>query len=82
METSRAYWPIWVDSLRRQGAADLVAWLLDAAGPLSILGAQALYLSQPFFSPSSMQGMRALANLLEQEDEARDFSALLKGKPQ
>jgi hypothetical protein len=71
-----------VDSLRRQGLTDLVAWILDAAGPLNFLGAQALYLSQPFLPSSSIQGMRALAHLLEQEDEARDFAALLKGKPQ
>lgn len=82
MESSRAYWPVWVDSLRRQGVADLAAWLLDAAGPLNILGAQALYLSQPFLPSTSIQGMRALAHLLEQEDEARDFTTLLKGKPQ
>ena len=82
MESSRAYWPVWVDSLHRQGVADLAAWLLDVAGPLNILGAQALYLSQPFLPSASTQGMRALAHLLEQEDEARDFTALLKGKSQ
>ena len=81
MESSRAYWPIWLDSLHKQGVADLAAWLLDAAGPLNILGAQALYLSQPFLPSTAIPGMRALANLLEQEDEARDFTALLKGKP-
>ena len=82
MESSRAYWPIWVDSLRRRGVLDLAAWLLDTAGPLNFLGAQALYLSQPFLPSTSMQGVRALAHLLEQEDEARDFTALLKGKSQ
>ncbi len=80
METSRAYWPVWVDCLRRQGMADLAAWLLDAAGPLNILGAQALYFSQPFLPTSSVNAVHALAHLLEQEDEARDFTALLKGK--
>jgi len=82
MESPRAYWPIWMDSLRRQGLTELAAWFLEVAGPLNILGAQALYLSQPFLSGPTNQGMRALANLLEQEDEARDFAALLKGKPQ
>ena len=81
MESSRAYWQIWLDSLHKQGVADLAAWFLDAAGPLNILGAQALYLSQPFLPATVLPGMRALANLLEQEDEARDFTALLKGKP-
>jgi hypothetical protein len=79
--SSRAYWPIWLVSLRKQGVADLFAWFLDAAGPLNILGAQVLYLSQPFLPSTSLPGLRALAHLLEQEDEARDFSTLLKGKP-
>jgi hypothetical protein len=70
-----------LDSLQKQGMADLAAWILDAAGPLNILGAQVVYLSQPFLPSTSQPGMRALAQLLEQEDEARDFTALLKGKP-
>ena len=82
MESPRAYWPIWMDSLHRQGLTSLAAWVLEAAGPLNILGAQALYISQPFLPASATQGMRALAHLLEQEDEARDFATLLKGKPQ
>jgi hypothetical protein len=71
-----------MDVLRRQGLAELAAWTLEAVGPLNILGAQALYLGQPFVSLSASQGLRALALLLEQEDEARAFVAQLKGKPQ
>jgi hypothetical protein len=82
MESSRIFWQIWLDFLRRQGMADFAAWLLDAAGPLNFIGAQALYISQPFIPSTSIPGLRALAYLLEQEDEARDFTALLKGKPQ
>ena len=80
--TPRAYWPIWMETLRKRGLTELAAWALEAAGPLNILGAQMLYLGQPFVSSSSGQGLRALAYLLEQEDEARVFVALLKGKPQ
>jgi hypothetical protein len=82
MDAPRAYWPIWMDTLRRQGLAELAAWALEAAGPLNILGAQALYIGQPFIPASTSQGLRALANLLEQEDETRAFVTLLKGKPQ
>ena len=81
MEATRAYWPVWMDILRRQGLADLAAWALEAAGPLNILGAQVLYIGQPFVPEATSQGLRALAYLLEQEDEARAFAALLKGKP-
>jgi hypothetical protein len=82
MDSSHAYWPIWTDFLRRQGLTGLAAWFLEASGPLNILGAQLLYLGQPFAPDSATPGLRALADLLEQEDEARAFIALLKGKPQ
>lgn len=82
MNSSRAYWPIWTDFLRKQGLAELAVWFLEASGPLNVLGAQALYLGQPFAPVSASQGLRALADLLEQENEARAFIDLLKGKPQ
>lgn len=82
MDSEREYWPKWIQSLRRQGLAELTAWVLEAAGPLNIVGAQALYIGQPFMPASSGDGLRALAHLLEQEDEARAFAALLKGKSQ
>jgi len=82
MDIPRAYWPIWMETLRRQGLAELAAWALEAAGPLNFLGAQMLYIGQPFVPASTGQGLRALAHMLEQEDEARVFAALLKGKSQ
>ena len=82
MDTPRAYWPIWMDILRKQGLAELAAWVLEAVGPLNFLGAQILYIGQPFVSSSTGQGLRALANLLEQKDEAGAFIALLKGNSQ
>ena len=82
MNTTRAYWPIWIDVLRKQGLTDLVAWVLEAAGPLNFLGAQILYIGQPFVSFPTGQSMQALANLLEQEDEAGAFVAFLKGNSQ
>ena len=82
METPRAYWPIWMDVLRKQGLAELAAWVLEAAGPLNLLGAQILYIGQPFVSFPAGQSMRALADLLEQEEESGAFIALLKGNPQ
>jgi len=82
MNSSRVYWPTWTDFLRRQGLTELAAWFLEASGPLNVLGAQLLYLGQPFAPASANQGLRALADLLEQEEEARTFIVLLKGKPQ
>ena len=80
MYTQRSYWSNWLEFLHRQGLAEFTAWFLEAAGPLNIVGAQLLYICQPFVSSSTSQGMLALALLLEQEDEARAFAHLLKGK--
>lgn len=82
MNSERAYWPNWMDSLRRHGLAELAAWILEVAGPLNILGAQALYFSEPFVPLSTGNGLRALADMLEQEDETRAFASLLKGQTQ
>jgi hypothetical protein len=82
MDSPRAYWPTWTSSLRKQGLTELAAWFLDAAGPFNVLAAQILYLGQPFLPSSTNDRMRALAYLLEQEDEARAFVAQLKGQPQ
>lgn len=50
-ETDRAHWESrlapWRARLRAWGLEDLAAALLEAAEPLSLLGAQALYLAQP-----------------------------------
>ena len=82
MDTPRAYWPIWMDALQKQDLAALAVWFLEAAGPLNILGAQLLYVGQPFVSSATGQSMRALANLLEQEEESGAFIALLKRNSQ
>ena len=80
MDSPRTYWPQWTESLRRMGLDGFAAWLLEAGGPVNILGAQLLYIGQPFATRQAGGGIRALANLLEQEDEARAFAALLKGQ--
>lgn len=73
---SRPFWPGWMDSLRRMGVDQAAALVLDAAGPLSVLLAQMVYLGQPFVgSQASMLG-----RLLEDQNEARAFAAFLRGE--
>ena len=72
-------WPVWAEFLRRHGLENLVAWALEAAGPLTVLGAQALYIGGPFLRPALTDMQRdALAGLLEDRDEALAFSAFLR----
>jgi hypothetical protein len=81
MNSLRAHWPEWIKSLRRRGLDGFAAWLLEAGGPINVVGAQLLYISQPFIAFQANADIRALANLLEEEDEARAFTALLHRKP-
>lgn len=80
MDSPRAYWPKWTESLQRLGLDGFAAMLLEAGGPVNIVAAQLLYIGQPFVTPQTSDGMGALANLLEEDDEARAFAAILKGQ--
>ncbi len=80
MDSTRAYWPNWIDSLRRHNLDGFVLRLLEAAGPLNAIVAQLLYIGQPFASPAASAQLRAMAHLLEQGNEAETFAALLKGQ--
>lgn len=56
----------------RSGLRELSASLLEAAGPLSLLGAQAIYLVEPFF-PSRRGRLRAFARILEDPERVRQW---------
>ncbi len=80
---SRASWPQWADYLHRHGLEHLAAWVLEAAGPLTALGAQLLYIGGPLLRPAiSDHQIDSLAKLLENDGEVRAFSTYLReGKP-
>ncbi len=76
---SRASWSRWADFLRSHGLENLAAWALDAAGPLTPLGAQILYMGSPLLRPSFSDGqLDSLAGLLEDSNEVRAFTAYLR----
>ncbi len=76
---TRSAWPGWAAFLHRHGLENLAAWLLEAAGPLTVLGAQVLYMGGPLLRPAFSDAQRdALAGLLEDRDEALAFSAYLR----
>ena len=79
MQQSREKWIRWVESLDKWGLRGLTAWVLEAAGPLSVLGAQVVYLGQPFLrSIVSDDGLSALAHMLEDRDEKQAFVSFLR----
>ena len=70
-------WSQWAESLRRLKLDGFVAWFLEAGGPLTLLGAQVLYMSQPFLGGIQWN---ALAHMLEEEEETRAFARYLRGE--
>ncbi len=79
MQSDRSDWHTWARFLQNKRLAGLAAVFLEASGPLAYLGAQAIYLGQPFLNsllPSTR--LTALADLLEDPGELRSFVALLR----
>jgi hypothetical protein len=74
---SQTAWSHWAESLRRLKLDGLAAWLLEAGGPLTVLGAQAVYMSQPFLGGKQLN---ELAHMLEEEEETRAFARYLRGE--
>lgn len=77
----RSSWPEWESFLRQRGLVGLATWFLEAAGPFTILGAQALYFGEPFLRPA-IPGVQIqeLAHLLEESDEGHAFVSYLREK--
>jgi hypothetical protein len=76
---SQTYWPGWARFLQRFGIQQSAATVLEAAGPLTWLLAQVVYLGQPFLNGSQSGGQwQALAALLEDRAESRSFATFLR----
>lgn len=74
MTSSREYWPRWIETLRRYQLQELTASFLEAAGPFTLLGAQALHFCCGLFESEQLN---ALARMLEEDGEARAFASFL-----
>jgi hypothetical protein len=72
---SNTAWSQWADSLRRYKLDGLVAWFLEAGAPLTAVGAQMIYLTQPFLGGNQA---KAIAQMLEEEEETRRFAHFLR----
>jgi hypothetical protein len=74
---SRADWSHWAESLRRFKLDGLASWLLEAGAPLTVLSAQALYISQPFLGGKQWT---SFAHMLEEDEEGQAFARYLRGE--
>lgn len=65
----------WAESLQRLKLDGLIAWVLDAGAPLTVLGAQVIYLTHPFLG--GKQSI-AIASMLESDEETQAFVRILR----
>lgn len=69
----------WSRKICAWGLGDIVATLLDSLGPLSLVGAQFLYFSQPVASIFlSDRSLSTLINLFEDQKQSQVFISYLR----
>lgn len=79
MQSDRSSWEAWARNLQRWGVQEIVAALLEAAGPLTLFLAQIVYAGQPFLrGVFPGQRLDALAHIFEDPQESRRFAAFIR----
>ncbi len=82
MSENQQNWTSWARALEHWGIKGGVALLIEAAGSLNVLLAQALYLSQPLLSGSiSTSSINSLAHILENPRDRSEFITFLREVP-
>jgi len=79
MKSNQLIWRNWVSVLHSWGFHEIAATLLEATGPLNFIGAQVIYLTQPFlnvFLPGEL--VEAFAELLGNPVETENFVESLR----
>ena len=72
-------WRTWAHILHRWGINEWVATFLETTGPLTIIGAQVVYIGQPLlesFFPN--QHIDALGHILDNKSETSSFISYLR----
>ncbi len=72
-------WVKWRTVLQKWGLRAYIATLLEALGPLNVVGAQLLYFSRPFVPGTTRKSQwQALARLLEDSEQRDLFTQFLQ----
>jgi len=72
-------WNKWAETLHRWGMREVAAIMMEAAEPLNFVGAQAVYLGQPFLNAIFPEDhVTALANLLDSPEDTKAFTHFLR----
>ena len=79
MKQNSQIWQTWAETLNHWGVKDITAAIMEALGPLNLLGAQLVYMGQPFLRSLFPEGyLDVLADLLENPQETQAFIAVLR----
>jgi len=69
----------WAHNLQRWGVSEIVAAFIEGAGVLSILLAQFLYFSRPFWGRQQDSAKIAeIAEMLDNNEERKKFAKLIR----
>lgn len=79
MEEDRHIWLAWANFLHHWGLHEWMASFLEAAGPLSLLAVQSVYLTQPFVRGTRLNNhLEALSAMLESKEKTLAFIESLR----
>ena len=82
MTEKRHIWGKWARALHHWGLNGFAAWVLETTAPLHVIGAQFVYVGQPLMGVFWPQDQtQALAEVLEQPDQVREFVRVLQEVP-
>jgi len=82
LPSERQIWEVWTRTLHRWGLNEVAARLLEAAAPVNLLGAQLVYLGQPFIKTLLPAGhLEGLAQVLEDPGRAQALIDMLNAAP-
>lgn len=77
--TKTSIWKNWATAIQRLGLQNLAVTMLEAAGPVNVVGAQLVYLSQPVLdSIVAKDQLSALAEMLEEPKQTQAFIDFLQ----
>ncbi len=79
MMSPQELWFNWAEMLHKKELTTLVAWWLEAAGPLNFFGAQLLLIGQPFLPETRQNQVQALVEILENHEKSHLFVSYLRG---
>jgi hypothetical protein len=68
----------WAQSLQQKHLRGVALTILEGAGPMKLFLSQVMLSTAPFFGGSNRATWQAIAEMLEDEKESREFAQILR----